>query len=205
MKRNPRERIVRSSSPAPTLAYAEVETVLARVFDAEDAQPTAFRARLKHFRKLGIPAKNPGKGTRLRYSQSDLFQLLVALELSEFDVDPVLIVKIIQRHWTLGSGFWEAIRQAWEAIRQANQRPADDCLALVRPRFMSASLGQRKIVRSAIGMSLRAAPNPVEIHFVWASRANLIEALREPGERLCVFNLSARIRAVIANLQQVLP
>ena len=70
---------------------------------------------------------------------------------------------------------------------------------------MSASLGQRKIVQSAIGMSLRAAPNPVEVHFVWASRANLIEALREPGERLCVFNLSARIRAVLANLQQVLP
>ena len=78
---------------------------LVPILDAEDAQLSAFRARLKHFRKLGIPAKNPGKGTRLRYSESDLFQLLVALELSEFDVDPVLIVKIIQRHWTLGSGF----------------------------------------------------------------------------------------------------
>ena len=125
---------------------------MAKVFDAEDAQRGAFRGRLKHFRKLGIPAKNPGKGSRLQYSASDLFQLLVALELSEFNIDPNLIVKIV--------------------------------------------LGQRRVMQSATAISQRSAPHPVETQFVWASGANLLKALQEPGERFCVFNLSARIRAV---------
>ena len=162
---------------------------MAKVFDAEDAQRGAFRGRLKHFRKLGIPAKNPGKGSRLQYSASDLFQLLVALELSEFNIDPNLIVKIVQGHWMGRKGFYAAIQHA--------QGPSnEDCLAFLRVCFMSASLGQRRVMQSATAISQRSAPHPVEIQFVWASGANILKALQEPRERFCVFNLSARIRAV---------
>jgi hypothetical protein len=54
-------------------------------------------------------------------------------------------------------------------------------------------------MRSATTISLRSAPHPVEPRFYWASGvtgANFLKALQEPGERFCVFNLSARIRAV---------
>jgi hypothetical protein len=186
------EQSARRRSPSATYGYAQVELILAKVFDAEDAQRGAFRGRLKHFRKLGIPAKNPGKGSRLEYSASDLFQLLVALELSEFNIDPNLIVKIVQDHWRGRKGFYAA-------IQNAQRQPNEDCLAFLSVRFMSASLGQRRVMQSATTVSLRSAPHPVVPQFVWASGvsgASLLKALQEPGERFCVFNLSERIRAV---------
>lgn len=194
MQRNPRKPTARRPSPpaTATFGYAQVELILARVFDAEDAQRGAFRGRLKHFRKLGIPAKNPGKGSRLQYSASDLFQLLIALELSEFNIDPNLIVKIVQEHWTGRKGFYAA-------IQNAQWRSNEDYLAFLSVRFMSASLGQRRMMQSATTISQRSAPHPVEPRFFWASGvsgANFLEALQEPAERFCVFNLSARIRAV---------
>lgn len=194
MQRNPREPTARRPSPpaTATFGYAQVELILARVFDAEDAQRGAFRGRLKHFRKLGIPAKNPGKGSRLQYSASDLFQLLIALELSEFNIDPNLIVKILQEHWTGRKGFYAA-------IQNAQWRSNEDYLAFLSVRFMSASLGQRRMMQSATTISQRSAPHPVEPRFFWASGvsgANFLEALQGPAERFCVFNLSARIRAV---------
>ena len=193
MQRNPREQTARRPSPATaTFGYARVESILAKVFDAEDAQRGAFRGRLKHFRKLGIPEENPGKGSRLQYSESDLFRLLVALELSEFNIDPNLIVRIVHDHWKGRKGFYAAIQNAqWGSN--------EDCLAFLSVRFMSASLGQRRVMQSATAISHRSAPHPVEPRFRWASDvsgASLLEALKEPGERFCVFNLSARIRAV---------
>jgi hypothetical protein len=164
MQRNPREQTARRHSPgSANFGYARVESILAKVFDAEDAQRGAFRGRLKHFRKLGIPAKNPGKGSRLQYSASDLFQLLVALELSEFNIDPNLIVKIVQ-----------------------DRRSNEDCLAFLSVRFMSASLGQRRVMQTATAISLRSAPHPVVPRFYWAkgvSGASLLKALQEPGWR----------------------
>jgi hypothetical protein len=194
MQRNPRKQTARRHSPSATatFGYARVESILAKVFDAEDAQRGAFRGRLKHFRKLGIPAENPGKGSRLQYSASDLFQLLIALELAEFNIDPTLIVKIVQDHWTGKKGFYAA-------IQNAQWRSNEDCLAFLSVRFMSASLGQRRVVQTATAISLRSAPHPVVPRFYWAkgvSGAGLLKVLQEPGERFCVFNLSARIRAV---------
>jgi hypothetical protein len=187
------QETARRPTPATaTLGYARVESILARVFDAEDAQRGAFRGRLKHFRKLGIPAENPGKGSRLQYSASDLFQLLIALELSEFNIDPNLIVKIVQDHWKGRKGFYVA-------IQNAQLQPNEDYLAFLSVRFMSASLGQRRVMQSPTAISLRSAPHPVEPRFYWASGvsgASLLKALQESGERFCVFNLSARIRAV---------
>jgi hypothetical protein len=191
MQRTARKQTVRRPSPT-VLSYARVEAALAKVFDVEDAQHGAFRGRLKHFRKLGIPAETPGKGSRLQYTPSDLFQLLVALELSEFDIDPTLIVQIVQRHWKLREGFFETIRLAQQL---PSEGPSGDWLVVMRPWFMSASLGQRRIMQSATGISVRSAPNPVEIQFVLARNASNI-LIPKPGERLCVFNLSARIRAV---------
>jgi hypothetical protein len=189
MQRNPREQTARWHPPpaTATFGYAQVESALARVFDLEDAQEGAFRGRLKHFRKLGIPAENPGKGARLRYSASDIFQLLICLELSEFGIDPTLIVKIVQSHWADRSGFLAAIARAKRDRRK-------DHFVLIPACFMSASLGERRFMVSATEISFRSEPNPVEIQF--ASARGVMKALREPGKRFCTFNLSRRIRDV---------
>src|SRR4051794_8439181 len=102
MQRNRRKRTVRAgrrSGSGTGFTYAQVETTLAQAFDAQDVQQGAFQGRLKHFRKLGLPQKTPGKGAHIRYTKDDVAQLLVALEFSEFGIDPHLIVDIVLRDW----------------------------------------------------------------------------------------------------------
>jgi hypothetical protein len=143
-------------------------------------------------RKLGIPARNPGKGARLQHSASDLFQLLVALELSEVNIDPNLIVKILQDHWMGRKGFYAA-------IQNAQWRSNEDCLAFLSVRFMSASLGQRRVMQSAT--AIPSVPrlirsNPGITGPAVSAAPITLRRCRTPGEGFCVFNLSARIRAV---------
>jgi hypothetical protein len=190
MQRNPRERSGKPpASVTTTYSYAAVEVALARIYGAEAARrtTTTFRARLKHFRKLGVPVTNPGRGTRLQYTASDVFQLLVCLELSEFGFDPNLIVKLVKGSWAQQRGFFAAIFQAQLA-------PQADCLAVIRANVMSANWAQK--IESDTKISVTSPPNALEVQFVWADKANLIEALQEPRERFCVFNLSERVRAL---------
>jgi hypothetical protein len=211
MKRNQRnasKRVVRSPlpastarsrRPAPTFAYAEVESALVEVFDVGDARQGTFRARLQNFRKLGIPAKNPGKGQRLRYAPTDLFQLLLALELTEYGLDPALVVKTIRDDWSNQSGFFAAIRSATQL-----PPPSKDIYAVMHMSVLSASLGPRGIVSTNEGLSVRSAPNAITVKFTWGDAdftqllqdPDFIRLLQEPRARLSWFNLSDRIRAI---------
>jgi hypothetical protein len=209
MKRNQRnasKRIVRSPlpastarspRPAPTFAYAEVESALVEVFDVGDARQGTFRARLQNFRKLGIPAKNPGKGQRLRYSVGDLLQLLLALELTEYGLDPALVVKTIRDDWSGQHGFFTA-------IQYAIQSSPPDIYVVMHMSVLSASLGPRGIVRTDEGLSVRSVPNPITVKFTRGDAdftqllqdPDFIRLLQEPRARLSAFNLSDRIRAI---------
>jgi hypothetical protein len=85
---------------AETYSYAVVETALASVFGADPAiQRGAFRARLKHFQRLGLPGIESGKGTRIAYSADVARQWLVGLLMAEIGVDPILIVGIVKSRW----------------------------------------------------------------------------------------------------------
>ena len=191
MERKARE--VRRSPPGATFSYAQIETALAKIYEAEDVQRTRFRARLKHFRKLGIPSRNPGKGSRITYSAasaaSDVFQLLICLELAEFGIDPYLIVRIVQRDWAREGPIWEA-------IDRTQRFPGDDFHVAIRARFMSSSWsGGWK--QSAKGISVSSRSDPISIHiFKRTDSAVFLKELQEARQRFSVFNLSARVRAV---------
>src|SRR4051812_20669682 len=83
------------------LDYAEVETVLARMHHADEVvQRGAFRGRLAHLRRLGIPiGLTPGKGKRISYEIEQVYQLALCLELAEFGLDPSLIVRMVKQFW----------------------------------------------------------------------------------------------------------
>jgi hypothetical protein len=191
-QRNVSKRIVRSPRPAPTFGYSEVESALAEVFDAGDAQRGIFRARLQNFRKLGIPATNPGKGQRLRYALADILQLLLALELTEYGLDPALAVKTIRSDWARRSesGFFTALQYA----TQSPPLP-QDVFVVMNLNVLSASFGPRAIVQTDEGLSLRSEPNPITVRFTLGN-ADFTQLLQERGVRLSVFNLSDRIRAI---------
>lgn len=84
-------------------AYAVVETALARMHGADaEVQRGAFRGRMKHLQRLGLPlGDKPGKGRRIDYSEAQIVQLALALELSEAGLDPTRIVTFIESCWYL--------------------------------------------------------------------------------------------------------
>jgi hypothetical protein len=87
-------------SEIETYSYAAVETALAGIFGADpEVQRGAFRARLKHFQRLGLPGIEAGKGARISYSYEIAAQWLLGLLMAETGVDPTLIVKIIKSRW----------------------------------------------------------------------------------------------------------
>jgi hypothetical protein len=76
-------------------SYGQVESALALVHGIPADAIGAFRARIKHFQKIGIVTSSPGKGRRIDYSLNDVFLWGFALELAEFGADPVVIKKSI--------------------------------------------------------------------------------------------------------------
>jgi hypothetical protein len=192
MSRNKREG---AEMPVPALVgnftYAQVETALAGLFHAEDVVRTTFRARLKHLRKLGIPQKTPGKGARIRYTPPDVFQLLIALELSEFGIDPHLVVDIVQRDWARKGNIWKA-------IDLAQRFPGDDFHVAIRAGFMSWAWQPKgaTVKESAGGISVRSGRDrtPVRVLAPFRTSQALTFLQREPKERFFMFNASERAR-----------
>jgi len=74
------------------LLYGEVEDTLARLHNVQDKDRKAFRAKLRHFRNLGIPPlPKVGSGTKISYSLDDLYELFFALELTQCGLSPSTI------------------------------------------------------------------------------------------------------------------
>jgi hypothetical protein len=80
-------------------AFGAVERALTRVLRIDAHQHGAFRGRLKHLQRLGLPALEPGKGKRIGYTRELVLQWLIALLLAQLGIDPVLIVQAIKRDW----------------------------------------------------------------------------------------------------------
>src|SRR3954468_14360283 len=115
------------------LDYAEVEALLALAFHAGAATQGAFRGRLGHLRRLGIPiGLNPGKGKRINYEIEQVYQLALCLELEEFGTDPSLVASMVKQHWDIGfrGDFWRA--EQW-----LTPSTEDDLCFLFYPSFMS--------------------------------------------------------------------
>jgi hypothetical protein len=115
-----------------TYSYAVIETSLASIFGASpDIQRAAFRARLKHFQRLGLPGIESGKGTRVAYTFDLACQWLVGLMMAEVGVDPVIIVQVVKTHWKF--------LEKWIA-RAIDPSAAENPVFLtLRPRLMSGA------------------------------------------------------------------
>ncbi len=160
-----------------TFTYAEAETILAALFGADEGvQKRAFRGRLKHLKRLGIPlGSRPGRGSKVDYEIEHIYQWAWCLELEEFGLDPTLIVASVTETWesTLHPLF-----------RQEPGGGGGDLIAVVHPALMSRLW--------------RADPGPPLV--VQAVRRADVEALlgRLSGERrrAWLVNVSAIVRHV---------
>jgi hypothetical protein len=156
--------------------YAEAETLLARAFGvSEDVQKAAFRGRLKHLKKLGVPLDSaPGKGKKILYSKDHVFQWAYCLELSEFGIDPTLVADILHRTWEM------TMRIGYEAAEMATDR-----------RFYGFI--QRDIMTSAWDPAKRATRVGT---FEEKNAVEMIRRLEVSPHRLCVFEMDHVVRLV---------
>lgn len=82
-------------------SYAAVESALAQLHGASpEVQRGALRGRIKHLQRLGLPLGNrPKKGPGNDYTDPQIWQLALALELAQCGIDPTTIVRLISENW----------------------------------------------------------------------------------------------------------
>lgn len=80
-------------------SYAVVETVLAKVFGAGAmAQKRAFRGRLQHLRRLGLPSGGVGRGKTITYTKANIYELGFCLECEELGIIPTIALNLLEMH-----------------------------------------------------------------------------------------------------------
>jgi hypothetical protein len=126
-----------------TLTYAQAELNLAALHGAlGEAQRGAFRSRLKHLKKLGVPrGVSPGKGAKVQYSDRHLFEWAFALELEEFGIDPSAIVRLMDEAWEdeILPRFHVAQHHRVQVTLLQAKGPAEDICLVLRPNMAMAS------------------------------------------------------------------
>lgn len=85
------------------LRYQHIERALMRHYDVKFPDQKAFKARLRHFRNLGVPCvEKVGKGTQITYTRRNLWEILLALELNKLGVAPATAALAVS---TIGDRF----------------------------------------------------------------------------------------------------
>lgn len=160
--------------------YAEAETVLARIHGADPiAQRGAFRGRLKHLKRLGVPIGSaPGRGKKILYSMDQIYEWAFCLELAEFGLDPTLIVSIVKSNidTILTQGFHVAVKSIADSADHGAKINQNDRYFYFEPSVMTQSLST-----SSVGIF----PDLGAIGF-----GTLAEALNENTNRLGLINLT---------------
>jgi hypothetical protein len=186
MKRKARKEIVTRTWP-----YAAVETALAQVFDAAHVQKTAFRWKLKNFRKLGMPQHHPGRGAPIQYTQDDVYKLMLCVGLSNYGIDPSHIVKMVRHRWDDTRHFSAAIAKAVASLDSG-----DDLWIAIPADFNN--WGER-VEQSETRISFRSPVEPFwEVRDFWTSKASEFHQMADA--ELITINLTKRVRAVRAAL-----
>lgn len=84
-----------------SIPSAVVEEVLARLYFIVPEKRVALRGRMKHFQRMGFPAKtNTGKGVPAKFTFNRLMQLVFAFELVQSGLDPSAAKSVISEHWS---------------------------------------------------------------------------------------------------------
>lgn len=81
------------------LSFKQVESVFAERFGIEGDQAAAFRGRLQHLQRAGVPSQvNTGKGTRASYGWRQIVELAVALDFIDLGLRPEIAVETVRAH-----------------------------------------------------------------------------------------------------------
>jgi hypothetical protein len=157
-------------------SYAQIEAILARVHEVAPHQMGAFKARLQHLRRLGIPIglDAPGKGKRVEYTREHLRQLVLCLECAQLGFDPT---------WTVG---W--VKENWKELARNVFWAADTGLKGKEPRrdaHWYVFLYPR-LLKLETGISSR----PHGLAGDRAAAIKVLDGLAETDPRVCILNMT---------------
>lgn len=117
-------------------SYGVVETALAKVFGADaTAQKRAFRGRLQHLRRLGLPSGGVGRGKALVYTKANIYELGFCLECEELGINPALAANLLETRR-------DYILHAYESAEQ--QFPTEWFFWFSGVNFMSVAWSKEK-------------------------------------------------------------
>ena len=132
---------------------------------------------------------DPGRGQRIVYDREARVWLLLALELEEFGIEPATVGALFERDR-------ETLRKL--ATKAANAGSEDeDILLTVQPAFVSAGWRGKSDLPTIGKIDGRKAMDSFPEWLRGASRGGGVTG---SSPRACVFNLSARLRALDAAL-----
>lgn len=167
------------------VTYQVIERALAFMYGADDAaQRGALRARLDHLKRAKVLGINPGKGQRVVYDREAMVWLLIALELEEFGIVPTVIGELFEKKRP-------PLRELVEKAARAQGKDEDIALT-VQPAFLSASW---RDVNELPEIGEIPGKKAMGSFYDWL-RADKPGGVIGSAPRACVFNLSARLRAL---------
>jgi hypothetical protein len=76
-------------------SYGQVERILCDINGIRGDRVKTFRARLKHYRRIGIAPSAPGKGRVIDYSLDDIMSWAIVVELAQAGLDPTVVKRLI--------------------------------------------------------------------------------------------------------------
>ena len=79
-------------------SYGQLERALAAIHGVTPATFPTFKARIKHFQRIGVAPSAPGKGRRISYTIEDAIYWALCLELAEAGLSPTSIKLLMQNH-----------------------------------------------------------------------------------------------------------
>ncbi len=82
-----------------TIGYAKLEAALARLHGIDASALPAFRSRFGALQRGGLLAKQPGRGNKLAYAPDDFHRALLAFELVQAGIAPVVILRLFRDCW----------------------------------------------------------------------------------------------------------
>lgn len=101
------------------LGSRDVERFLAGFHDIAADHRSAYAGRLKHITRRGFPeGVASGRGTPAEYGADQLFQLMTAMELTQFGVMPLRAIALVSEAWPRLRG---AVLDLWHVVEAASQ------------------------------------------------------------------------------------
>ena len=156
--------------------YQQVEQVLVEALNVREDHRKAFRARLRHFRNLGIPAvSTPGKGRAVRFTEDHLSELVVAVLLARAGIGPLTMRDTITKNRRF------MVKKCRDAIKSAKP-----IYMAVLPATFGGMVGEKTTIGIFYGSRKEVM-------------GNVYESVDAPMMRTAVLiNLSANLKNVFA-------